>query len=88
MASEQSKLSIMACKTTEDKFMMNLHWYASEIGSNDLKVPFPRMEDCATYLGVTRVSLSMAIGRLEKRGEIKHIGRGHFKLLRPGFAAA
>jgi len=80
------KLSIMACKTTEDKFMMYLNWYASETGSNDLKIPFPRMEDCATFLGVTRVSLSIAIGRLEKRGEIKHVGRGHFKLLRPDFA--
>jgi len=74
------KMSIMACKTTEDKFMMYLNWYASEIGSNDVAVPFARMEDCATFLGVTRVSLSLAIGRLVKRGEIRHSGRGHFEL--------
>jgi len=82
------KLSILACKTTEDKFMMYLNWYASEIGSNDMMLPFPRMEDCAVFLGVTRVSLSMAIGRMVKRGEIRHPGRAHFVLLRPRSALA
>jgi len=74
------KMSIMACKTTEDKFMLYLNWYASEVGSKDVSLPFARMEDCATFLGVTRVSLSMAISRLEERGELRHLGRAHFVL--------
>lgn len=74
------KMSIMTCKTTEDKFMLYLNWYASEVGSKDVTLPFVRMEDCATFLGVTRVSLSMAISRLVARGEIRHLGRAHFVL--------
>ena len=79
------KLSIMACKTTEDKFMLYLKWYASEVGSDDVTLPFARMEDCATFLGVTRAALSPAIGRLVARGEIGHFGRGRFVLLRAKF---
>ena len=74
------KLSIMACKTTEDKFMMYLNWYASEVGLNDVTLPFVRMEDCAAFLGVTRASLSPAIGRLAACGEIKHVARCRFVL--------
>ena len=74
------KLSIMACKTTEDKFMLYLKWYASEVGSDDVTLPFARMEDCAAFLGVTRAALSPAIGRLAERGEIKHLGHGRFVL--------
>jgi len=76
------KLSIMACKTTEDKFMMYLNWYASEVGSNDVTLPFARMEDCATFLGVARTSLSPAIGRLVASGEIAQPARGRFVLCR------
>lgn len=74
------KLSILSCKTTEDKFMMYLHWYTAEVGSHDVTLPFARMEDCATFLGVTRASLSPAIGRLVERGEIRHLGHGRFVL--------
>ena len=76
------KLSIMACKTTEDKFMMYLNWYATETGSPDVTLPFARMEDCADFLGVTRASLSPAIKRLVAHGEIRRVRRGHFVLLR------
>lgn len=78
------KLSIMACKTTEAKFMMYLNCYASEVGLNDVTLPFARMEDCAAFLGVTRASLSPAIGRLEARGEIEHVSHGRFRLIRFG----
>lgn len=76
------KLSIMACKTTEDKFMMYLNWYATETGAPDVTLPFARMEDCAAFLGVTRAALSPAIKRLVSRGEIRRVRRGHFVLLR------
>lgn len=75
------KHSIMACKTTEAKFMMYLNWYVAEKGSSDVTLPFARMEDCATFLGVTRASLSPAIRRLEARGEIRHFAHGRFILL-------
>ena len=78
------KLSIMSCKTTEDKFFLYLSWQASEVGSNDVSLPFVRMEDCATFLGVTRTSLSLAIKRLVKRGEIVYLEHGHFILKRLG----
>ena len=74
------KLSIMACKTTEDKFMMYLNWYATETGSPDVTLPFARMEDCAVFLGVTRAALSPAIKRLVTRGEIQRVSRGRFVL--------
>lgn len=76
------KLSILACKTTEDKFMRYLNWYATETGSSDVTLPFARMEDCADFLGVTRASLSPAIKRLVAHGEIRRVRRGHFVLLR------
>ena len=75
------KLAIMACKTTEDKFLMYLNWYASEVGKDNVVLPFTRMEDCATFLGVTRASLSPAIKRLAARGIIQHVAHGRFRLL-------
>lgn len=74
------KLSILACKTTEEKFLFYLGWYASDSGSNDVTLPFARAEDCAAFLGVTRVSLHRAVRQLEESGRIRHIGRGHFVL--------
>lgn len=79
------KLSLMASKTTEEKFLFYLGWYASDSGSNDVTLPFARAEDCAAFLGVTRVSLHRAIRHLEESGRIRHVGRAHFVLnsLRP-----
>lgn len=75
------KFSVMACKTTEEKFMRYLNLYARASGSKDMTLPFSRMEDCAVFLGVSRTALSPAIGRLEAQGKIKRLGRGHFVLL-------
>ena len=75
------KLAVLSCKTTEEKFMAYLRWYVAEKGSNDVTLPFARMEDCATFLGVTRASLSPAIGHLKARGVIQHVGRTRFRLL-------
>lgn len=75
------KFSVMACKTTEEKFMRYLNLYARASGSKDMTLPFSRMEDCAVFLGVSRASLSPAIGRLEAQGRLKHLGRAHFVLL-------
>ena len=74
------KLSLMASKTTEEKFLFYLGWYASDSGSNDVTLPFARAEDFAAFLGVTRASLHRAIRHLEASGRIRHVGRGHFVL--------
>jgi len=76
------KMSIMSCQKTDDRLILYLHWLASEVGEGDVTVPFSRIEDWAAYLGVTCVSLSQAIGRLVKHGEIAHPSKGRFILLR------
>ena len=72
------KMSILSCKKVEDRFMLYLRWYASEVGESDVTLPFATSEDCASYLGVTRTALSLAIKRLVGRGEIVHPGHSRF----------
>ena len=72
------KMSILSCKKAEDRFMLYLRWYASEVGESDVTLPFATSEECARYLGVTRTALSLAITRLVKRGEIVHPCRSRF----------
>lgn len=72
------KMSILSCKKAEDRFMLYLRWYASEVGESDVHLPFKTSEDCANYLGVSRTALSLAISRLVRRGEIVHPGRSRF----------
>ena len=72
------KMSILSCKKTEDRFMLYLRWYASEVGESDVTLPFANSEACAHYLGVTRTALSLAINRLVARGEIVHPGHSRF----------
>ena len=72
------KMSILSCKKAEDRFMLYLRWYASEVGESDVTLPFATSEDCARYLGVTRTALSLAIRRLIDRGEIVHPGHSRF----------
>jgi len=74
------KMAILACAKTEERFLLYLNWLADEVGSDEFTVPFARLEDCATYLGVTRASLSAAISHLVQRGVIAHPGRGRFAL--------
>ena len=72
------KMSILSCKKAEDRFMLYLRWYASEVGESDVTLPFATSEDCARYLGVTRTALSLAIKRLVGRGEIVHPGHSRY----------
>ena len=72
------KMSILSCKKTEDRFMLYLRWYASEVGESDVTLPFRTSEDCARYLGISRTAFSLAISRLVKRGEIVHPGHSRF----------
>lgn len=72
------KMSILSCKKVEDRFMLYLRWCASEVGESDVTLPFATSEECASYLGVTRTALSLAIRRLVNRGEIVHPDRNRF----------
>ena len=72
------KMSILSCKKAEDRFMLYLRWYASEVGESDVRLPFKTSEDCARYLGISRTALSLAVQRLVKRGEIAHPGHSRF----------
>ena len=72
------KMSILSCKKAEDRFMLYLRWYASEVGESDVTLPFATSEACARYLGVTRTALSLAVNRLVARGEIVHPARNRF----------
>lgn len=72
------KMSILSCKKVEDRFMLYLRWCASEVGESDVTLPFATSEECASYLGVTRTALSLAIRRLVNRGEIVHHDRSRF----------
>ena len=72
------KMSILSCKKAEDRFMLYLRWYASEVGESDVTLPFANSEACASYLGVTRTALSLAVNRLVARGEIFHPARSRF----------
>ncbi|MDO5319842.1 MAG: Crp/Fnr family transcriptional regulator [bacterium] len=72
------KMSILSSKKVEDRFMLYLRWYASEVGESDVTLPFATSEACAHYLGVTRTALSLAVRRLVDRGEIVHPGHSRF----------
>lgn len=80
-----SKMSILACKKVEDRFMLYLRWHASATGSNDVQLPFTTSEPCANYLGVTRTALSLAVKRLVDGREIAHLGHGRFVILNDVF---
>jgi len=74
------KLSILACRKTEDRFMLYLRWRSAATGETEMRLPFATSEACAQYLGVTRTALSLAVTRLVGRGEIARLGRGRFRL--------
>jgi len=75
------KVSIFACRKTDDRFMLYLRWRAAETGETEIRIPFPTTEACAQFLGVTRTSLSLAIKRLIARGEIVRTGHGRYVIV-------
>lgn len=72
------RMSILSFKKAEDRFMLYLRWYVSEVGENEVQLPFSTSEACSEYLGVTRTALSLAVKRLLARGEITHPRHGRF----------
>jgi len=53
------RMSLLTHKKAEDRFMLFLRWRAAEVGEADLQIPFPSIEACAGYLGLTRIGLGL-----------------------------
>ncbi len=75
----QQKIEITSGRTTRDKLMTYLMFYAQKTGSNSFEIPFDRQE-LADYLEVDRSGLSAEISKLRKEG-ILESRRKHFTLL-------
>ena len=75
------KLMVMDAASVEDKILIYLTELDNESGkTGEVTVPFDR-EKMAEYFGVTRPSLSRALGNLRKRGFLEW-RKNRFKLLR------
>lgn len=73
------KLEITSKRTTREKLMTYLMFYASRVKSNSFSIPFDRQE-LADYLEVDRSGLSAEISKLRKEGIIES-NKKHFTLL-------
>lgn len=75
----QQKIEVTSGRTTRDKLMTYLMFYAQKTGSNSFEIPFDRQE-LADYLEVDRSGLSAEISKLRKEG-ILESNRKHFVIL-------
>ena len=73
------KIEITSKRTTREKLMAYLMFYAKKTGRNSFDIPFDRQE-LADYLEVDRSGLSAEISKLRNEG-ILYSHRKHFKLL-------
>lgn len=73
------KIEITSKRSTRDKLLTYLAFYAKEYGCNSFEIPFDRQE-LADYLEVDRSGLSAEISKLRSEGVIESDKR-HFKLL-------
>lgn len=75
----QQKIEITSKRSTREKLMAYLMFYAKKSNSNSFDIPFDRQE-LADYLEVDRSGLSAEISKLRKEG-ILESHRKHFVLL-------
>ncbi len=73
------KIEITSKRTTRDKLMTYLLFYAKKAGKNEFTIPYNRQE-LADYLEVDRSGLSSEISKLQKEGVLKS-NRNNFKIL-------
>ena len=73
------KIEITSKRTTKDKLMTYLLFYAKKVGKNEFTIPYDRQE-LADYLEVDRSGLSAEISKLRKEG-ILESNRNYFKIL-------
>ncbi len=72
------KIEITSKRTTREKLMAYLMFYAKKEGRSSFDIPFDRQE-LADYLEVDRSGLSAEISKLRKEGIIKN-EKNHFEL--------
>ena len=72
------RVDITSKRTTREKLMTYLMYYAKEKNSNIFEIPFDRQE-LADYLEVDRSGLSAEISKLRKEGVLEN-RKNHFKL--------
>ncbi len=73
------KIEITSKRSTREKLMAYLMFYAKRAGSNSFDIPFDRQE-LADYLEVERSGLSAEISKLRREGVIES-HKKHFELL-------
>lgn len=73
------KIEITSKRTTREKLIAYLMFYAKRAQSNSFDIPFDRQE-LADYLEVDRSGLSAEISKLKKEG-VLHSNKKHFELL-------
>lgn len=76
----QQRIEITSKRSTREKLMTYLMFYAKKTNSTSFDIPFNRQE-LADYLEVDRSGLSTEIGKLRKEGVIQ-CDRNHFVLLK------
>lgn len=76
----QQRIEITSKRSTREKLMTYLMFYAKKANNNSFDIPFNRQE-LADYLEVDRSGLSTEIGKLRKEGLIQ-CDRNHFVLLK------
>lgn len=74
------KIQCLSERTTKEKIMKYLSFYAQKTGKQEFDIPFDRQQ-LANYLGVERSALSVEIGKLRKE-KIVESYKNHFKLLK------
>ena len=73
------RIEVTSKRTTREKLMTYLMFYAKKVGKDSFEIPFDRQE-LADYLEVDRSGLSAEISKLREEGVLES-RRKHFKLL-------
>lgn len=75
------KIEIISKRTTREKLLSFLMYYAKKCGKNEFDIPYDRQQ-LADYLEVERSAMSAEIGKMRKEGIIES-KKKHFVLLNP-----
>lgn len=75
------KIEIISKRTTREKLLTFLMYYAKKCDKNEFDIPYDRQQ-LADFLEVERSAMSAEIGKMRKEGIIKS-KKKHFVLLKP-----
>ena len=73
-----AKIEILSHRTTEERLLAYLHFFADKCGKSEFDIPFDRQQ-LADFLCVERSALSAQISRLARAGSFD-CHKNHFKL--------